>query len=162
MNQWDIWVTCWNFTSWHYLRPYHNEYRLVTVCLKCDFIVLPYWETWPPAPWSDIPLNHITLTLANQSLPYPNNAKHLATKQQVSIFKSLDWLNQVHRFKSHDLQKQEMDAQLIRPSCHVEWDIGVMLLAPQSPSGAALWSRHECALSEVSTHPRTTLNVPSM
>ena len=31
---------------------------------------------------------------ANQSLPYPNNAKHLARKWQVYIFKSSVWLDQ--------------------------------------------------------------------
>ena len=31
---------------------------------------------------------------ANQSLSYPNNAEHLARKWQVSIFKSLVWLDQ--------------------------------------------------------------------
>ena len=33
--------------------------RLMTVCTHGDFIMLPHWESRPPAPWPDIPLTHI-------------------------------------------------------------------------------------------------------
>ena len=37
-----------------------------------------------------------------------------------------------------------------------------MVLAAWSPSGETLYSRHECALLEVGTHPDMTLDVPRM
>ena len=51
-----------------------------------------HWETSPPGPCPDIPLNPIIC--ANQSLPYPNSIVHLARKWQVYIFKSLIWFDQ--------------------------------------------------------------------
>ena len=36
-------------------------YRLVTVCTHSDFIVLPHWDTRPPASRLTIPLSHIIL-----------------------------------------------------------------------------------------------------
>ena len=44
-----------------------------------DIKVLAHWETRPSAQWPD--KSHYP----DQSLPYPNNAKHLARKWQVSI-----------------------------------------------------------------------------
>ena len=58
--------------------------------------------------------SHIILTLS-QSFPYPNNAKCLARKQQVSILKSLVWLDQnsdLWGSDSHNLPRREMDALL--------------------------------------------------
>ena len=37
----------------------------MTVRTHVNFIVLPHWETKLPAPWPDIPLSHIILTLAD-------------------------------------------------------------------------------------------------
>ena len=63
---------------------------------------------------------------ANQSLPYPNNAESQATKWQVSILKSLVWLNQGSnprrlgfepaRFRLPNLPAPEVGALLIRPT----------------------------------------------
>ena len=49
-------------------RSYQDEYRLVTARTHGIFIVLPHWETRPPAPWCDIPLSHIILTQSQQVL----------------------------------------------------------------------------------------------
>ena len=85
-------------------------------------LVLPHWETRSPAPWLDIPLS---LTLSwhwtNQSSPYNNNAEHLARKQQVSILKSLGWLDLGLNlwcsvtFWFPDIPIWEMDALFIWP-----------------------------------------------
>ena len=37
------------FTSWQHLKAYQEGYLLVTMYAHGDFIVLPYWETRPPA-----------------------------------------------------------------------------------------------------------------
>ena len=61
-------------------------YRLVTVRTHGDLIVLPHWGTRLPAPWLAIPFSLIIpyLILIMQSL---------ARKRQVSISKSLVWLD---------------------------------------------------------------------
>ena len=51
-------------------------------------------ETRPQAPWPDIQLSHIILTVSQQSFPYANNAERLASKQQVSHLKLLVWVDQ--------------------------------------------------------------------
>ena len=43
-------VGYWSFTPWHHLRSYQDGYRLVTVYIHDDIIVLLHWETKPPAP----------------------------------------------------------------------------------------------------------------
>ena len=43
-----------------------------------------------------------------------------------------------------------------------EWDIGSMVLAACSSSGAALESHHECALLQVGTHPGMTIDFARM
>ena len=50
------------------LRSYQDEYRLMTVHTHGDLIVLPLWETWPPAPWQDIPLSPIILIISQPVL----------------------------------------------------------------------------------------------
>ena len=70
--------------------------RLVTVCTNYDFIVLPHWEMNLISHWFTLSWHW-----ANQSLSYPNIAKHLPRKRQVSIFKSLVWLD--GGFESHYL-----------------------------------------------------------
>ena len=50
-----VWCVCCvlcvlSFISWQHLRAYQDRYQLVTVCTHHDFIVLPQWETRPPAP----------------------------------------------------------------------------------------------------------------
>ena len=49
----------WSFMFWQHLRSYQDRYCLVTVHTYGDFIVLPNWETRPPAPWSDITLSEL-------------------------------------------------------------------------------------------------------
>ena len=51
------------------------------------FIVLPHWETGHQH--HDLISHSVTLSWhwSNQSIPYPNNAEHLARKWQVSILK---------------------------------------------------------------------------
>ena len=88
---------CFNvFTSYQYLRSWQDGYRLVTVATHGDLTVLPQLETRPPAPWPDIPLRQIILTLSQPVLVllYPNNAVCLARKRQVSMLKSLVCLNE--------------------------------------------------------------------
>ena len=84
-----------------------------------------------PAPWPTIPLSRIIW--ANQSLPYPNNAEHQAREQQVSILKSLFWLNQDSKtarsrlepttFKFPFLPEREAGALLIWPLQLVPYSI---------------------------------------
>ena len=38
-------------------------HQFATVCTHGNFIVLPHWNTRPPAPLPDIPLSRIILTL---------------------------------------------------------------------------------------------------
>ena len=62
---------------------------------------------------------------ANQFLPYPNNAECQVREQQVSILKSLGWLNQGSKtarsgfepatFGFPVLPEKEADALLVRP-----------------------------------------------
>ena len=59
---------CWGFTSWQHLRSHQDGYWFVTMCTHSDFTVLPHWATGPPAPATDIPLNHIILTLSQPVL----------------------------------------------------------------------------------------------
>ena len=69
-------------------------YRLVTVGTRGDFIVLPNGK--PGHQHHDLISHSVTVSWhrTNKSLPYPNNAKCQARKWQVSIFKSLIWLDQ--------------------------------------------------------------------
>ena len=90
-----------SFTFLLLLRVYmlatcQDGYRILTVHTYGECIVLPHWETRPPAPWHDMISHSVTSSChwANQSLPYPNNAEHQFRKRQVSIFKSLVWLDQ--------------------------------------------------------------------
>ena len=54
------------------IKGQHQErYWLVTVCTHGDFTVLPYWQTRQPAPWPDIRLSHIMLTLNQPVLVLP-------------------------------------------------------------------------------------------
>ena len=56
-------IDCWSFASWQHSRSYQDGYRHLTIhTYNC--LVLPNWETVPPAPWPDIPLSHIILTLS--------------------------------------------------------------------------------------------------
>ena len=84
-------IGCWSFTSWLYLRSYQDGYILMT---QGDFIVwsnsdIRSWCCW--SHWDhrhhDLISHSVTLSWhrAYQSLPYPNNAKHLARKRLVSI-----------------------------------------------------------------------------
>ena len=75
---------CWSFTSWSHLRSYQDRYQLATIHAWQLHSASLLGTLWP-----DIPLKH----WANQSLPYPNNPKRLARKQQAYILKSLVWFN---------------------------------------------------------------------
>ena len=77
-------VGFWTLTSRQYLSSYQNGYQLVTMCTHGDFIVLPHWETRPPAPTP-------THSSWHWAVPYSSNAERLARKQQLSIVKL--WLN---------------------------------------------------------------------
>ena len=70
-----ILVSCWSFMSLQLIRSCQEGYQLVTVCTHDSFIVLPHG-----------PISHS----ANQSLPYPINAEHLASKRKVSILYVID------------------------------------------------------------------------
>ena len=108
----NMFVCC--FTSKQHLRSYQNGYWLMTVCSHGDFIVLTYWDTsHQQALWPDIPVT-LFWHWANQSLPYPNNAEHLARKRQVPIWYIIGltrpWV------WTHDL----LHARSIQPTCLVE------------------------------------------
>ena len=98
-----------------------EEYRLVTVCTQSDFIVLPHWNNRPPALLPAIPPVTLSSPWANQSLPYPNNDECHTREWQVSILKSLVWINQGLKttrsclIRSRDLPEWEADAALIQP-----------------------------------------------
>ena len=70
-----------------------DGYRLVTVHTYGNFIVLTHWNTRPPAPWASHSVA-LSWQWANQSLSYANNVEHQAKEWQVSILKSLIWLDQ--------------------------------------------------------------------
>ena len=69
--------------------------------------------------------SHLSWYWVNQSLPYTNNAERQAREQQVSILKSLVWLDQglntvrsglkLTTFRFPDLPEQRADALLIQP-----------------------------------------------
>ena len=91
MSGWLMpWFVCCCFTSWQHLRSHQDRYRLVIVHTHGDFIVLPHWD-------HDLLSHLVPLSWhwANQFLPCSNNAKHQARNWQVSIWKSLVWLDQV-------------------------------------------------------------------
>ena len=69
---------CCCFTSQQHLWSYQYGYRLVTLRIHDDFIVQHH----------DLISHSVKLSWywANQSLPYPSNAKHLARKGQGSIW----------------------------------------------------------------------------
>ena len=56
-----VWVL--HLTSLQHLKSYQDRHWLVTVCTHDDLIVLPHWKIRLPAPWPNIPLSHIVLTL---------------------------------------------------------------------------------------------------
>ena len=62
------WIFCWFVTPWQHPWSYQCTYWLVSVHTHGDFIVLPHWATRPPAPWPDILLSHIFLTLSHPVL----------------------------------------------------------------------------------------------
>ena len=92
-----------SFAFCQHLRSYQDGYRVVTVCTHNIIIVLPKWETML-ANTMNLISHSITLSwhLANQSLSYPINAEHLARKRQVSILKSLVWLDQYSDLQGPD------------------------------------------------------------
>ena len=53
---------CCCFTSYQHLGSYQDGYRLVSVHIPGDLIVLHHWVTRPAAPWPDSQLSHIFLT----------------------------------------------------------------------------------------------------
>ena len=62
--------------------------------LDDNFIVLPHWDTRPLVPMTCYPTRSQYPDTGPTSLNYPNNVKHQARKQQVSILKSSIWFNQ--------------------------------------------------------------------
>ena len=89
-----------------------DEYQLVTMHMHSNFMVLPQWETD-----HDLISHSVALCWhwANQSLPYPYNAEHLAWKCQVSIFKLLIWLNWEPNTQSPALEVRALPIRPPRP-----------------------------------------------
>ena len=90
------------------------------MCIHADLIVLQHWETKPLEPWSYTPLSQIILT---ESLPYPNNAECQTTKREVSIFKSLVWLDNELTFRSPARKAWALPIGLPRPVADVKMNI---------------------------------------
>ena len=78
---------CVCITSKQHLRLYQDGYRVVTVRIHDDFIVLPHWETRPPAPWPDITLS---CHWANSILIMPST---WLGSDKYQFDKSLIWLD---------------------------------------------------------------------
>ena len=73
--QWSMKLSCADLCQLvtqlcHKLVPVSVEdrYRLVTVCIHGDVIVLPLWDIRPLAPWPAIPVSCIILTLSQPLL----------------------------------------------------------------------------------------------
>ena len=116
----------WSSTSWQQLGSYQDEYQLLTVCTRDNFVVLPHWETRSPAPYLDI------LLWANQSLSYLNNAEHLARKQQIFNFLS-------HWFDSTRFLTREARAPMIQSPRSVQDIVRIILVGSFSVSIILLW-----------------------
>ena len=43
-------IDYWGFTFWQHLKSYQDGYRFAAVNTHGNFIMLPHWETRPPAP----------------------------------------------------------------------------------------------------------------
>ena len=97
-------------------RSCRDWYRLVMVCTHDNFIVLPHWD----CQHHDLISHSVTLfwPWGNYSFPYPINAEHLPMKQQVSVFKSLVWLNDV--FKSQNGDRRSIHSAIL-PSLRKWW-----------------------------------------
>ena len=80
---------------------------------------------------------------ANKSLPYPNNAERPARKRQVSILKSLVWLNQAldSNPRSSDSSISQNGRLLIIHHSGLSWGVRWLRCDRQSP---AIVSRAKC------------------
>ena len=76
------------------LRSCQDVYRLVAVCTRDDFIVLPHWEIRQSVPWPDIPLSHMILTPVIILL-IPST---WLGSDKYQFYKSLAWFD--HKFKT--------------------------------------------------------------
>ena len=75
------------------LRSYQDGYWLLTVHTYSECIVLSHWEIRLPAPWPDIPLCHIILTLSEPVLALSYWCRTTMLGNKYRVCKSLVWLN---------------------------------------------------------------------
>ena len=62
----------------------------------------------------------------NQSSPYPNNAEHQDKKRQVSILKSLVWLDQVSNLRAPEHYKVIVtECALLQVSTHPDMTLNL-------------------------------------
>ena len=66
-------------------------HRLVTVDTYSDFIVLPHWDTGPPAPWPGLPLSHIILALSHPVLSTTLTMPNTWSKNYQFLRHRFDW-----------------------------------------------------------------------
>ena len=88
--------------------------QTVTLCTHGNFIVLPHRE---PGHQHDDRISHLFILSwrqANQSLPYPNNAEHLARKWQVS-----NWFDSNPWGSNPWSAKRKTSGLPIRPPCTI-------------------------------------------
>ena len=91
------------------LRSYLERYRLETA--YSFMVALQYCPTGRPDHQHHNLISHsaaLSCHWTSQSLPYPNNAEHLARKWQVYIFKTLVWLDQCSNPWGSDSQSPKM------------------------------------------------------
>ena len=102
--------------TWQHQRSYQGRYWLVTVRINGDIIVLPHWGIKPPAPWPDIALSHITLTLIEPvlalSLLMPSTRLESVNHQ---LYKSFVWLDQEPNFRYPACEARALPAGSPRP-----------------------------------------------
>ena len=72
---------------------------------------------------------------ANQFLPYPHNAEHLARKWQVSILKSLVWLDQCSNPRTLDSKLRSSDSLISQKG-------GTLLIWNTHPDNSTQRTRH--------------------
>ena len=71
-----------------------------------------------------------SVTLSNQSLPYPNNVERQARKRQVSFFKLLIWLNQGLNQRGSDSLLSQNERRALYSFSHPAWSGDIRRLSP--------------------------------
>ena len=110
-----------------------GDYQLVTVCTHGKYGQCCLTGT-PGRQHHDLLSYSVALSWhwANQSFPYPNNAKHQAREQQVSILKSLVWFDQGSKTARFRLEHATFGFPELP-----EWEAGITHLA--IPIGTAFF-----------------------